>query len=62
MNRPVASTDLTDGDTPDLAQVRTETLMPLGTFLNGGTATQLRGLMWLSLSDIGQARNPRVYH
>jgi hypothetical protein len=28
--------------------------MPLGTFLNGGTATQLRGLLWLSLSDTGQ--------
>jgi len=27
--------------------------MPLSTFLNGGTATQLRGLLWLSLSDTG---------
>jgi hypothetical protein len=28
--------------------------MPLSTFLNGGTATQLRGLQWLSLSDLGK--------
>ena len=28
--------------------------MPLSTFLNGGTATQLRGLLWLALSDTGQ--------
>ena len=28
--------------------------MPLGTFLNGGTATQLRGLQWLALSDTGK--------
>jgi hypothetical protein len=28
--------------------------MPLGTFLNAGTASQLRGLLWLSLSDTGQ--------
>lgn len=28
--------------------------MPLGTFMNGGTAAQLRGLMWLSLSDTGE--------
>ena len=28
--------------------------MPLSTFLNGGTATRLRGLMWLSLSDTGK--------
>lgn len=27
--------------------------MPLSTFLNGGTATQLRGLQWLALSDVG---------
>jgi len=27
--------------------------MPLSTFLNGGTATQLRGLQWLALSDTG---------
>jgi hypothetical protein len=27
--------------------------MPLSTFLNGGTAIQLRGLQWLSLSDVG---------
>lgn len=27
--------------------------MPLASFLNGGTATQLRGLLWLSLSDTG---------
>jgi hypothetical protein len=26
----------------------------LGTFLNGGTASHLRGLLWLSLSDTGQ--------
>lgn len=28
--------------------------MPIGTFLNGGTITQLRGLAWLALSDVGQ--------
>lgn len=28
--------------------------MPVSTFLNGGTATQLRGLLWLSLSDLGK--------
>lgn len=27
--------------------------MPLSTFLNGGTASQLRGLAWLALSDSG---------
>lgn len=27
--------------------------MPLSTFLNGGAATQLRGLRWLALSDAG---------
>jgi hypothetical protein len=27
--------------------------MSLSTFLNGGTATQLRGLQWLALSDVG---------
>lgn len=27
--------------------------MPLATFLNGGTAAQLRGLAWLALSDTG---------
>jgi len=25
--------------------------MPFGTFLNGGTATQLRGIQWLTLSE-----------
>lgn len=29
-------------------------MSPLSTFLNGGTATQLRGLAWLSLSDGGR--------
>jgi len=28
--------------------------MPIGTFLNGDNFTQLRGLLWLSLSDTGQ--------
>jgi head-tail adaptor len=28
--------------------------MPLGTFLNGGTITTLRGLSWLALSDSGR--------
>jgi hypothetical protein len=28
--------------------------MPLGTFLNGSEITQLRGLRWLALSDLGQ--------
>lgn len=28
--------------------------MPLSTFLDGGTVTQLRGLQWLALSDVGQ--------
>jgi hypothetical protein len=28
--------------------------MPLSTFLNGGTAIQLRGLAWLALSDFGE--------
>lgn len=27
--------------------------MPIGTFMNGGTAIRLRGLMWLALSDTG---------
>lgn len=27
--------------------------MPLSTFLNGGTATQLRGLQWLAFTDTG---------
>lgn len=27
--------------------------MPLGTFLNGGAAVQLRGLQWLALSEAG---------
>jgi hypothetical protein len=27
--------------------------MPLSTFLNGTTPTRLRGLLWLSLSDVG---------
>jgi hypothetical protein len=28
--------------------------MPISTFLNGGTATQLRGLQWLAFDDLGQ--------
>jgi hypothetical protein len=28
--------------------------MPISTFLNGGTITQLRGAAWLALSDLGQ--------
>lgn len=28
--------------------------MPLGTFLNGDSPVRLRGLLWLSLSDVGQ--------
>jgi hypothetical protein len=28
--------------------------MPLSTFLNGTVPSQLRGLAWLSLSDVGQ--------
>lgn len=27
--------------------------MPLGTFLNGGSVSQLRGLAWTALTDVG---------
>jgi hypothetical protein len=30
--------------------------MPLSTFLDGTTPSQLRGLQWLSLSDYGKCR------
>lgn len=28
--------------------------MPVSTFMNGGTVSQLRGLAWMALSDMGQ--------
>lgn len=34
--------------------------MPLGTFLNGGTVTQLRGLQWLALSETGRVGTARA--
>lgn len=30
--------------------------MPISTFLNGGTVTQLRGLQWLAFTDTGTIR------
>ena len=34
--------------------------MPVTTYLNGGTASQLRGLLWLSLSDSGNVLTATV--